>query len=201
MKITKAAYLSSVTNWEKCPSPTLPEYAFIGRSNVGKSSLINALTRHKSLAKTSGKPGKTRCINHFSINDTFYLADLPGYGYAQVSKSLKKSFNQFTVDYIQHRPNLCCLFVLIDIRHTPQKIDCEFLTFCATIEVPFIICFTKADKVKKNKCNQTIQAYKKTLAEEWEKFPDYIVTSAENQTGIKELRAFIQRINTTYKLT
>ena len=161
MKITKASYLSSVTNWEKGPQPTLPEYAFIGRSNVGKSSLINALTRHNSLAKTSGKPGKTRCINHFLINDTFYMADLPGYGYAQVSKTLKETFNQFTIDYIQHRPNLCCLFVLIDSRHTPQKIDCEFLKFCATIEVPFLFALQKQIKSKKTNAIKLSKLIKK----------------------------------------
>ena len=144
MEIEKASFICSNTDWKKCPKPSIPEYAFIGRSNVGKSSLINSLTNSKKLAKTSGKPGKTQLINHFLINDNFYLADLPGYGYAKVSKKLREEFQKFTLKYLENRTNLICLFTLIDLRVTPQKIDIEFMEYCAIKQIPFVICFTKA---------------------------------------------------------
>ena len=149
MKINSAEFVISNTDIEKCPKERIPEYAFIGRSNVGKSSLINMLTSRKSLAKTSGKPGKTQLINHFLINDNFYLADLPGYGYAKISKKIREEFQSFTLRYLENRKNLICLFMLIDLRVSPQKIDLEFMEYCAVKKIPFVICFTKADKLKK----------------------------------------------------
>ena len=139
MEINKSNFLCSNSDWKKCPKPNLPEYAFIGRSNVGKSSLINALTNSKKLAKTSGKPGKTQLINHFLINNNFYLADLPGYGYAKISKKIREEFQSFTLKYLENRENLVCLFMLIDLRVPPQKIDLEFMEYCAVKKIPFVI--------------------------------------------------------------
>ncbi|MEO0526864.1 MAG: ribosome biogenesis GTP-binding protein YihA/YsxC, partial [Bacteroidota bacterium] len=146
MKIKSADFVISNSNVEKCPKEPLPEYAFIGRSNVGKSSLINMLTQRKSLAKTSGRPGKTQLINHFKINDNWFLVDLPGYGYARVSKKDKKTFQKYITDYFEKRKQLVCAFVLIDIRHEPQKVDLEFMEWMGTHMIPFSIIFTKADK-------------------------------------------------------
>ena len=199
MEITKANFLCSNTDWKKCPKPNLPEYAFIGRSNVGKSSLINTLTNHKKLAKTSGKPGKTQLINHFIINDSFYLADLPGYGYAKVSKKLREEFQKFTLNYLEKRTNLICLFLLIDLRLKPQKIDIEFMEYCATKEIPFTICFTKSDKLKKAEISANLENYKSYLLKEWESFPNYFTTSSVNKLGIGEILSFIKEYNLAFK--
>ena len=199
MEITKANFLCSNTDWKKCPKPNLPEYAFIGRSNVGKSSLINTLTNHKKLAKTSGKPGKTQLINHFIINDSFYLADLPGYGYAKVSKKLREEFQKFTLNYLEKRTNLICLFLLIDLRVKPQKIDTEFMEYCATKEIPFTICFTKSDKLKKAEISANLENYKSYLLKEWESFPNYFTTSSVNKLGIDEILSFIKEYNLAFK--
>ena len=151
MKITSAEFIISNSDVSKCPTERLPEYAFIGRSNVGKSSLINMITNHKNLAKTSGKPGKTQLINHFKINSNWFLVDLPGYGYARVSKKTKQVFQEFITDYFENRQQLVCAFVLIDIRLEAQKIDLEFIEYLGETEIPFCIIFTKADKISKTK--------------------------------------------------
>ena len=163
MKINTAEFIISNSEVSKCPKEPLPEYAFIGRSNVGKSSLINMLTNHKNLAKTSGKPGKTQLINHFKINSNWFLVDLPGYGYARVSKKTKEVFQQFITDYFEKREQLVCAFVLIDIRLEAQKIDIEFINYLGETEVPFCIIFTKADKIGKVQAQKNIAAYKKQL--------------------------------------
>jgi GTP-binding protein len=199
MKINTAEFIISNSEVSKCPNEPLPEYAFIGRSNVGKSSLINMLTNHKNLAKTSGRPGKTQLINHFKINLNWFLVDLPGYGYAKVSKKTKNVFQQFITDYFEQRIQLVSAFVLIDIRHEAQKIDLEFLTYLGETEIPFCIIFTKADKISKGKVDQHIAAYKKQLlANNWAEMPEYFVTSATEGRGREELLTFIDEINTSY---
>ncbi|HQX02673.1 MAG TPA: ribosome biogenesis GTP-binding protein YihA/YsxC [Flavobacterium sp.] len=196
MKITTAEFIISNSEVSKCPKDPLPEYAFIGRSNVGKSSLINMLTNHKSLAKTSSKPGKTQLINHFKINNNWFLVDLPGYGYAKVSKKSKDVFQKFVTDYFEKREQLVCAFVLIDIRLEAQKIDLEFITYLGVTEVPFCIIFTKADKIGKTRIQSHITAYRKqVLASGWEEMPQHFVTSATETTGKEELLSFIDNIN------
>ncbi|RAR47832.1 ribosome biogenesis GTP-binding protein YihA/YsxC [Flavobacterium lacus] len=196
MKINTAEFVISNSEVSKCPKDPLPEYAFIGRSNVGKSSLINMLTNHKSLAKTSSKPGKTQLINHFKINNNWFLVDLPGYGYAKVSKKSKEVFQQFVTDYFEKREQLVCAFVLIDIRLEAQKIDLEFFTYLGVTEVPFCIIFTKADKVGKTRIHSHIEAYRKqVLASGWEEMPQHFITSATEATGKDELLSFIDEIN------
>lgn len=196
MKINSAEFVVSNSEVAKCPTEPLPEYAFIGRSNVGKSSLINMLTNHKSLAKTSARPGKTQLINHFKINLNWFLVDLPGYGYARVSRKTKAVFQQFITDYFEKRQQLVCGFVLIDIRHEAQKIDLEFINYLGEIEVPFCIVFTKADKIGKTKVDAAVSAYRKALlANNWEEMPQYFVTSAEEKTGRDDLLAFIDGVN------
>ena len=196
MKITTAEFIISNSEVSKCPKDPLPEYAFIGRSNVGKSSLINMLTNHKSLAKTSSKPGKTQLINHFKINNNWFLVDLPGYGYAKVSKKSKDVFQKFVTDYFEKREQLVCAFVLIDIRLEAQKIDLEFITYLGVTEVPFCIIFTKADKVGKTRIQSHITAYRKqVLASGWEEMPQHFITSATESTGKEELLSFIDEIN------
>ncbi|WP_396182411.1 ribosome biogenesis GTP-binding protein YihA/YsxC [Flavobacterium sp.] len=196
MKITTAEFIISNSEVSKCPKDPLPEYAFIGRSNVGKSSLINMLTNQKSLAKTSSKPGKTQLINHFKINNNWFLVDLPGYGYAKVSKKSKDVFQKFVTDYFEKREQLVCAFVLIDIRLEAQKIDLEFITYLGVTEVPFCIIFTKADKIGKTRIQSHITAYRKqVLASGWEEMPQHFVTSATEMTGKEELLSFIDNIN------
>ncbi|RZJ29085.1 MAG: YihA family ribosome biogenesis GTP-binding protein [Flavobacterium sp.] len=196
MKITSAEFVVSNSEVEKCPKDFLPEYAFIGRSNVGKSSLINMLTDHKKLAKTSGKPGKTQLINHFKINNNWFLVDLPGYGYAKVSKKTKAVFQQFITDYFETREQLVCGFVLIDVRHEAQQIDLDFMSYLGESEIPFCIIFTKADKIGKTKIDSHIAAYKKQMyANNWAEMPQYFVTSATEQTGKEELLAYIGEVN------
>ncbi|GIM61630.1 putative GTP-binding protein EngB [Capnocytophaga canis] len=195
MIITKAEFVVSNSDVSKCPNEPLPEYAFIGRSNVGKSSLINMLTNNKNLAKTSGRPGKTQLINHFKINNNWFLVDLPGYGYARVSKSTKKVFQKFITQYFEKRHQLVCAFVLVDARHEPQKIDLEFMHWLGENSIPFAIIFTKADKLKPNAIERNVEAYRQTLLETWEEFPPYFVTSSESRLGKEELLQYIEDIN------
>lgn len=195
MIITKAEFVVSNSDVSKCPNEPLPEYAFIGRSNVGKSSLINMLTNNKNLAKTSGRPGKTQLINHFKINNNWFLVDLPGYGYARVSKSTKKVFQKFITQYFEKRHQLVCAFVLVDVRHEPQKIDLEFMYWLGENSIPFAIIFTKADKLKPNAIERNVEAYRQTLLETWEEFPPYFVTSSESRLGKEELLQYIEDIN------
>jgi GTP-binding protein len=196
MEIHQAEFIISNSIVSKCPKDFLPEYAFIGRSNVGKSSLINMLTNHKNLAKTSGRPGKTQLINHFKINQNWFLVDLPGYGYARVSKKTKEVFQQFITDYFEKREQLVCAFVLIDIRLEAQKIDLEFITYLGEIQVPFCIIFTKADKISKTKIDSHVAAYRKALlANNWEEMPQHFVTSATETTGKKDVLNYIDEVN------
>lgn len=196
MKINTAEFIISNSDVSKCPLERIPEYAFIGRSNVGKSSLINMITNHKNLAKTSGKPGKTQLINHFKINSNWFLVDLPGYGYARVSKKTKDVFQQFITDYFEKREQLVCAFVLIDIRLEAQKIDLEFINYLGEIEVPFCIVFTKADKISRSKIDSHIAAYRKQLlANNWEEMPQHFVTSSTEGTGKDILLEFIDGVN------
>lgn len=199
MKITAAEFVMSNTHVEKCPKETLPEYAFIGRSNVGKSSLINMLTARKNLAKTSGRPGKTQLINHFRINNNWFLVDLPGYGYARVSKKDKKTFQKYITDYFSKRMQLVCAFVLIDIRHEPQPVDIDFLRWMGTHQIPFCIVFTKADKLKPTIIEQNVAQYAATLKEDiFEEMPLYFITSSSKYIGKELLLAYIQEINDQY---
>lgn len=195
MKINSAQFVISNTDVHKCPKDDLPEYAFIGRSNVGKSSLINMITNHKSLAKTSGKPGKTQLINHFIINKSWFLVDLPGYGYAKVSKDKRRSFQKFIREYFNKRKQLACSFVLIDSRLEPQKIDLEFMEYLGMNGIPFCIVFTKTDKLTKNGIAKNLAHYKKVMLQTWEEMPTYFVSSAVNQTGRDEILAFIEEVN------
>ncbi|MEW6469800.1 MAG: ribosome biogenesis GTP-binding protein YihA/YsxC [Bacteroidota bacterium] len=200
MKITSARFVISNTEVSKCPKPVLPEYAFIGRSNVGKSSLINMLAGIRNLAHTSAKPGKTRLINHFLINDKWYLADLPGYGYAKASKEQKLLFERFITEYLLTRRNLLCVFVLVDVRLPLQQIDREFFEWCAGKEIPFVIVFTKADKLGKTELNKQLNNYQNELLKSWEGMPRYFVTSAEKRTGREELLTFIGETNRIFKV-
>ena len=196
MEIKNAKYEISNAKVEQCPDTNVPEYAFIGRSNVGKSSLINMLTRKKGLAKTSQKPGKTLLINHFKINDgAFYIVDLPGYGYAQRGKEQREDFRRIIEQYILNRRQMTLLFVLIDIRHDPQKIDLEFLDWLGTNQVPFAIVFTKADKLGPNAGAAKVEAYKRVLHEKWEELPPIFVTSSEKGDGRDSLLDYIESIN------
>jgi GTP-binding protein len=191
MEITRAEFISSHADVKKCPPPDLPEYAFIGRSNVGKSSLINMLANKKKLAKTSGTPGKTQTINHFKVNDSWYLVDLPGYGYANVSRDKRYAFGKMIEQYILNRENLYCLFILIDSRLEPQKIDLDFIQWSGSKEIPICILFTKSDKPTKNQLNKNIAVYKATLLKTWEELPPMIITSATEKKGRAELLTFI----------
>ena len=195
MNIIKAEFLVSNSDYLKCPTLDKPEYAFIGRSNVGKSSLINMLTNNQKLAKTSGKPGKTQLINHFKINDDWYLVDLPGYGWAKVSKESRAQFNLMIRNYILHRENLFLLFVLIDSRHEPQQVDLDFINWLGENGIPIALVFTKADKQSTLKTQQNIELLKTTLSETWEKLPDIIATSSVKKTGREELLNYIMNIN------
>ncbi len=183
MIIKEAKFIISNTELEKCPKPVLPEFAFIGRSNVGKSSLINMLTNFKGLAKTSGKPGKTRVINHFLINKDWFLVDLPGYGYAQVAKSDREKWEKFVRRYLLHRENLYCTFVLIDARLEAQPVDLEFMEWMGISNLPFTIVFTKADKLKPSELEHKIENYKSKLLETWEDLPHMVTTSATSATS------------------
>ena len=199
MEIKQATFVVSNTQVAKCPTHKLPEYAFIGRSNVGKSSLINMLTNHKGLAKTSSKPGKTQLINHFLINKEWYLVDLPGYGYAKVSKQSKKTFQQFITDYFKKRRELINAFVLVDIRHEPQKIDLEFMQWLGENAIPFAIVFTKADKLTEKQIQEHVASYSEILLQQWEEMPPYFITSSENRMGKEDLLSYIETINQSLK--
>lgn len=199
MKITQATFIVSNSDVRKCPKEPLPEYAFIGRSNVGKSSLINMLANNKKLAKTSGRPGKTQLINHFKINNNWFLVDLPGYGYAKVSKKTKKIFQKFITEYFEKREQLVCAFVLIDSRHEAQKIDLEFINYLGEKQIPFCLVFTKVDKIKPAVIKRNIEAYKQQLLDNnWEEMPTYFITSSSKNIGKKELLSFIDEINKNY---
>lgn len=194
MQIKTAEYLMSNDDYRKCVKPDKPEFAFIGRSNVGKSSLINMLTSNSKLAKTSASPGKTQKINHFVINNQWYLVDLPGYGYAKVSKSQRAVFRKMIDDYILNRQNLVNLFVLIDCRHEPQDIDVEFINWLGESRVPFTIIFTKADKIGPNALKDKVEACKEHLLQTWETLPDMLVSSAVSKMGQEEILDYIEKI-------
>ena len=195
MKIYSAEFVVSNTAVDKCPKDRIPEYAFIGRSNVGKSSLINMLMERRHLAKTSSTPGKTQLINHFKINNSWYLVDLPGYGYARVSKKKKATFQKYIENYFLQRKQLVCSFVLIDCRHDPQKIDLDFMQFLGENFIPFSIIFTKADKLTPAKLEKQINSYKTKLLEHWEELPTSFITSSSNGLGRDEFLNYIDQIN------
>jgi GTP-binding protein len=195
MIIKTAEFVTSSTDVEKCPKTRLPEYAFIGRSNVGKSSLINRLTGYSSLAKVSVKPGKTRLINHFLINDEWYLVDLPGYGFAQVPKTEREKWEKFIRKYLARRENLYCVFVLVDSRHEPQKNDITFMQWLGENDIPFVIVFTKTDKLGKKEMSEFKDNYSNILLESWDQLPDMFTTSSETGDGRDEILGFIDRVN------
>lgn len=198
MEIRSAKYLISSPRVELCPPADKPEYAFIGRSNVGKSSLINMLTGQTKLAKTSGSPGKTQMINHFIVNNEWYLVDLPGYGYAKVSQKQRASFGKMIENYLTQRRNLVTVFVLIDSRHKPQQIDLDFLAQLGEWQVPFNIAFTKADKSTQREAAKNVRSFIDAMREEWEFIPRSFLTSAVKGLGRKEMLAYIDELNTMY---
>ncbi len=191
MQIHKAIFKQSASNIRECPKPTFSEFAFIGRSNVGKSSLINMLCNNNKLAKTSATPGKTQLINHFLINENWYLVDLPGYGFAKTSKTSRSKFETIIYDYCKKRETLVCLFVLIDSRLPLQKIDLEFMQWCGETEIPFSIIYTKADKNSKSKLAQNVKNIEKELLTHWEELPNSFISSAEAKTGKEDILEFI----------
>lgn len=191
MEITKAEFVSSYADVKKCPPPEKPEFAFIGRSNVGKSSLINMLTKRKNLARTSSTPGKTQTINHFIINDSWYLVDLPGYGYASVSQEMRAGFGKIIEQYVLQRENLYCLFILLDARLEPQKKDLDFIHWSGSKNIPICLVFTKADKLGKNDLKKNISVYESTLLKSWEELPPIIITSSAEKKGREDLLTFI----------
>ncbi len=201
MIIKSALFVASNTELSKLPEAKLAEFAFIGRSNVGKSSLINMLCNQKKLAKISQTPGKTRLINHFIINDSWYLVDLPGYGYAKASKKDKQSWDKFIRDYLENRRNLQCIFVLIDSRLDPQKIDLEFIDWLGSKGIPFVLIFTKADKQSKQKTLQSVEKFKTELLKNWEAVPNVFISSSESLEGKEEILHFIDTVNQQYSLT
>jgi GTP-binding protein len=189
-----AKFVTSNTDFKNCPPAKYPEFAFIGRSNVGKSSLINSLTFHKGLAKTSQTPGKTQLINHFIIDEKWYLVDLPGYGFAKVSKEKRKEFEKMIFDYLIHRENLTCLFVLVDIRLKPQAVDIEFMSRMVEDEIPFYIVFTKSDKLSQKQVNESVELYKNFLLEMWDELPPLFITSAEKHVGREDILKSIDEL-------
>ena len=195
MNVAHAEFVLSNTKVELCPKSKIPEYAFIGRSNVGKSSLINMLCNRKKLAKTSSRPGKTQLINHFLINKKWYLVDLPGYGYARVSKTQKKTFQKFITNYFIKRKELIAAFLLIDLRHKPQTLDLEFMRWLGENYIPFSIVFTKADKLKEKEIKKNTSDYFKTLKDDWEEMPKHFITSSEKSLGRDDLLSYINHIN------
>ena len=199
MDITNAEFVISNTDVRKCPAGTFPEYAFIGRSNVGKSSLINMLTGRKGLAMTSATPGKTMLINHFLINKSWYIVDLPGYGYAQRGKKMMEKIQKLIEYYVLEREEMTCLFVLVDSRLKPQKIDLEFMEWLGENGVPFSIIFTKADKLTNGKVKDNVNKYLKKLTEQWEELPPHFVSSSEKKTGRQEILDYIDSINRSLK--
>lgn len=199
MKLTEAKFVQSASDYRKSPQPLLPEYAFIGRSNVGKSSLINMLTANKNLAKTSQTPGKTQLINHFQVNNKWFLVDLPGYGFAKAPKAEREKWDKMIWDYLANRENLMCVFVLIDIRIEPQTVDLNFIDALGEKGIPFYLIFTKADKVGKVTAEQNIDLFKKTMLMTWSKVPPYFVTSSERKVGREELLKAIDELNQSFK--
>jgi len=195
MQIKKAEFIKSITQLKDSPKNPIPEFAFIGRSNVGKSSLINMLVKRKQLAKTSGKPGKTQTINFFLINEAWHLVDLPGYGWAKVSKEKKLEWIGFVNNYLMKRENLYCLFILIDIRLDPQAIDLEFINWAGERKIPFALVFTKMDKISLNKARIAVDTYKNVLSKDWDQLPEMFLSSAVNQTGREDIMDFIDSIN------
>lgn len=201
MQIKSAEFLVSNSKVDQCPNEPFPEYAFIGRSNVGKSSLINMLLDRKNLAKTSGRPGKTQLINHFLINKSWFLVDLPGYGYARVSKSDKKEFQKLITAYFEKRKQLVLAFVLVDCRHEPQTIDLEFMGWLGEHEIPFHIIFTKADKLKPKALERNIAEYTKQMLLRWEEMPTYFITSSSDGMGKNEVLEYIDSLNQSFSKT
>ena len=201
MKIKSAEFVISNTDYKLCPEAIYPEYAFIGRSNVGKSSLINALVNRKNLAKTSGKPGKTQLINHFKMNDNWFLVDLPGYGYASTSKTNREMFKGMINKYLLNRKNLICLFVLLDIRHKPQPIDLEFMKKMEQDRIPFVMVFTKSDKISQTQISKNIKHYKTEMLKEWGSLPEIFITSSEKKKGRSEILKFIEEYNEGFNPT
>ena len=195
MDIKSAKFIKSSQRHQDCPAPDRPEYAFIGRSNVGKSSLINMMTGRNKLAKVSSTPGKTQLINHFLIDDQWYLVDLPGYGWAQVSKTDKAKWKKMIDDYLLQRPNLVCVFVLIDSRHSPQKIDSEFMEWLGENGVPFCMIFTKLDKLKSSQKQSNINSYNQEMQNSWEDLPTQFITSSTEKLGKEELLKYINELN------
>jgi len=189
--IKTITFLQSEVDWRKAPPPSLPEYAFIGRSNVGKSSLINMLANHKSIAKTSSKPGKTQTINHFLVNNAWYLVDLPGYGYAKISKTMREKWVKMINDYLVLRQNLQVVFVLIDARLEPQKNDLEFINSLGERQIPFAIIFTKSDKLSSFRVSQNVEAFKQAMLETWEELPPVFISSATDGKGRTEILDYI----------
>ena len=200
MQIKSADFIISNTDYKLCPKADKAEYAFIGRSNVGKSSLINLITEKKHLAKISRKPGKTQLINHFLINKEWYLVDLPGYGYATVSKKKKEDFQKIIFSYLENRKSLMCLFVLLDCRHKAQKIDLDFMQWLGEKEIPFVMIFTKTDKLGKITLQKNIVTYKKEMLKKWEEIPQYFYTSTLKREGNKEILTFIEETNSLFAL-
>ena len=199
MQIKENRFLISSPNFKKCPAPDKPEYAFIGRSNVGKSSLINMIVGKKKLAKISSTPGKTQLINHFIINESWYLVDLPGYGYAKIAKTKRQEWKKLINDYILNRENLMCLFLLIDSRLPPQKNDLSFIEFLGSNSIPFIILFTKTDKIKPKQIEHNLNTYKEELKKTWETVPEFIISSTINKIGRNEILNFIGKTNNLWK--
>ena len=199
MIIREARFIASQSTYTKCPDPVFPEYAFIGRSNVGKSSLINMLTGRKGLAKTSGTPGKTQLINHFMINEAWYLVDLPGYGFARVSKTSKATWDKMIRDYLIKRSNLMTVFILVDIRHEPQKLDLAFIQWVGENNIPLAIAFTKADKLSKQQVVKSVEVYKKELSKEWDELPLLFITSADKRSGRDEILEFLELTNKDFE--
>lgn len=197
MKIKSKLFIKSSAHYKQCPPSNKPEYAFIGRSNVGKSSLINSLINHKNIAKTSSKPGKTQLINHFIINNQWYIADLPGLGYAKVSKAKRREFLKMIKDYLLKRENLICVFMLIDSRQKPQNIDQEHMKWLAENKIPFVMIFTKTDKLNKKELEKNIKIYKSIMLEEWSDLPKKFLTSSETKKGIQDIQAYINDLNMT----
>ena len=195
MQIKSANFIVSNTTYKLCPKANMPEYAFIGRSNVGKSSLINLITNKKNLAKISKKPGKTQLINHFLINKDWYLVDLPGYGYASASKSQRENLKKIIFEYLEIRKNLMCLFVLLDCRHKTQKIDLDFMRLIGEKEIPFVIVFTKTDKLSKTILKKNIEVYSSEMLKEWTEIPQFFLSSVLNKTGAEEILHFIGKTN------
>ena len=195
MQIKSAKFYISSQKEKDCPKTIMPEYAFIGRSNVGKSSLINMMTNQKKLAKTSSTPGKTQLINHFLINNSWYIVDLPGYGYAKTSKSNKKYFQKSITEYFKKRKQLVSAFILIDIRHSPLKTDLEFILWLATNKIPFSIIFTKTDKITKTEIDNKLLNYKKELEKNWEILPEFFISSSKKYTGKEDILNYIDKIN------